>query len=67
MTIRLLLCSLAAGLFCAPVTAQDDERRSPDDRYVFKRDHDPNGIGKFYMGREIAYVMGFGFNGSGAR
>ena len=30
-----------------------------DDRYTFRRDHDPNGIGKFYMGREIAHVMGF--------
>src|SRR5438105_8424576 len=27
-------------------------------RYEFRRDHDPNGIGKFYMGREIALVMG---------
>jgi ubiquinone/menaquinone biosynthesis C-methylase UbiE len=25
--------------------------------YVFKKDHDPDGIGKFYMGREIARVM----------
>jgi precorrin-6B methylase 2/predicted small lipoprotein YifL len=28
-------------------------------RYEFRGDHDPNGIGKFYMGREIAHVMGF--------
>jgi precorrin-6B methylase 2 len=27
-------------------------------RYEFRRNHDPNGIGKFYMGREIAHVMG---------
>jgi FkbM family methyltransferase len=27
-------------------------------RYEFKAEHDPNGIGKFYMDREIAYVMG---------
>lgn len=27
-------------------------------RYEFRTDHDPNGIGKFYMGREIARVMG---------
>ncbi|MFO0808746.1 MAG: class I SAM-dependent methyltransferase [Gemmataceae bacterium] len=27
-------------------------------RYDFRRDHDPNGTGKFYMGREIALVMG---------
>ena len=28
------------------------------ERYTFKKG-DPNGIGKWYMGREIAYVMGF--------
>ena len=27
-------------------------------RYEFRSEHDPNGIGKFYMGREIAHVMG---------
>lgn len=27
-------------------------------RYEFRAAHDPNGIGKFYMGREIAHVMG---------
>lgn len=27
--------------------------------YQFRREHDPNGIGKFYLGREIAHVMGF--------
>ena len=28
------------------------------ERYTSRREHDPNGIGKFYMGREIARVMG---------
>lgn len=28
-------------------------------RYQMRRDHDPNGTGKFYMGREIAQVMSF--------
>src|SRR5687768_13851503 len=27
-------------------------------RYQHRKEHDPNGIGKFYMGREIAHVMG---------
>src|SRR5437660_5611105 len=27
-------------------------------RYEYRRDHDPDGSGKFYMGREIAQVMG---------
>ncbi|MFM8222587.1 MAG: class I SAM-dependent methyltransferase, partial [Planctomycetaceae bacterium] len=33
--------------------------RTAGGRYQFRRLHDPNGIGKFYMGREIAHVMGF--------
>jgi ubiquinone/menaquinone biosynthesis C-methylase UbiE len=28
-------------------------------RYETRRDHDPDGTGKFYMGREIAQVMGY--------
>lgn len=28
-------------------------------RYEIRKDHDPNGIGKFYFGREIARVMSF--------
>lgn len=27
-------------------------------RYEYRQDHDPNGIGKYYLGREIAQVMG---------
>jgi SAM-dependent methyltransferase len=37
-----------------------DEKTDEPSRYTRKRIHDPNGIGKFYMGREIARVMGFG-------
>ncbi|MBS0266331.1 MAG: methyltransferase domain-containing protein [Planctomycetes bacterium] len=38
-----------------PKTAE----RKPGPRYTTRKNHDPNGIGKFYMGREIAHVMGF--------
>src|SRR6187401_796763 len=31
---------------------------SATNRYEIRKEHDPNGIGKFYMGREIAHVMG---------
>ena len=31
---------------------------SATNRYEVRAEHDPNGIGKFYMGREIAHVMG---------
>ena len=62
-----LLCSV---VFSSPVTADEDTAKgTPDavtDRYETHADHDPNGIGKFYMGREIAFVMGFGPGGQGA-
>jgi len=37
--------------------ASSEAKKSPE-RYEYKTVHDPNGIGKFYMGREIAHVMG---------
>jgi len=39
----------------------EEETDPPKDtkRYQYRRDHDPNGTGKFYMGREIAQVMSF--------
>lgn len=59
---------LALLFVCSTLPAQDSEPTGDEpttdkppvnQRYVFRRDHDPNGIGKFYMGREIAHVMGF--------
>lgn len=38
---------------------QDSNAQTPP-RYEFRKNHDPNGTGKFYMGREIAQVMGAG-------
>jgi len=32
--------------------------QSATNRYEIRKEHDPNGIGKFFMGREIAHVMG---------
>lgn len=46
---------------CAVVpmaTAQPKPKDAKDGRYEWRSRHDPDGIGKFYMGREIAYVMG---------
>ena len=43
---------IALLLFAASAWAQV----SP--RYETRQEHDPDGIGKFYMGREIAHVMG---------
>ncbi len=57
----LLLCSV---LLTSTVIADEKTSTSTpaavSDRYETRADHDPNGIGKFYMGREIALVMGFG-------
>jgi len=45
---------------CAQLGAEEEpESPAEDERYTFREEHDPNGIGKFYMGREIARVMGF--------
>jgi ubiquinone/menaquinone biosynthesis C-methylase UbiE len=52
----LLFLTAAAVAFQASAQEKKD---SPRDRYETREVHDPNGIGKFYMGREIAYVMGW--------
>jgi ubiquinone/menaquinone biosynthesis C-methylase UbiE len=53
---RTLLVTLI-GCFVLPLA----DRGAADDfvtKYEFRADHDPNGTGKFYLGREIAQVMG---------
>jgi precorrin-6B methylase 2 len=42
-------------VFCARA-AEPTPR--PEPRYETRAEHDPNGVGKFFMGREIAHVMG---------
>jgi len=46
-------CSLL-GLIILSLPLRADE----PPKYEFRVEHDPNGMGKFYMGREIAIVMG---------
>ena len=48
------LCALFCVLSAEPPSSP---LRSPD-RYSFRTNHDPDGIGKYYMDREIAAVMG---------
>ena len=48
-----LLASLIVG--CAALA---EPAVKPDPLYETRTAHDPNGIGKFFMGREIAHVMG---------
>ncbi len=41
-----------------PSRAADEAPKTAGARYETRQAHDPNGVGKFYMGREIARVMG---------
>ena len=54
----LLWCS--AVVVVAPGSRAEPPPQAPDgqERYEYRKEHDPDGIGKFYMGREIAQVMG---------
>ena len=47
----LILMGFAAGAFAADPAATAN-------RYEFRKEHSRDGIGKFYLGREIAHVMG---------
>jgi protein-L-isoaspartate O-methyltransferase len=51
----LLLVLTQLTIVSAEPPAKTDAKRP---RYEVRADHDPDGIGKFYMGREIAHVMG---------
>src|SRR5688500_8067236 len=42
----------------AIAAAQEPVKDRKDGRYEWRGRHGPNGIGKFYMGRAIAHVMG---------
>jgi precorrin-6B methylase 2 len=68
----LLWLLISGGTFTAEVVAQEKAgsaqaaagpkngvSKTEDGRYEFRKEHDPNGLGKFYMGREIALVMTF--------
>src|SRR5258706_8077775 len=45
-------------LLALAVLAQSAEPLLSTNRYEFRQDHSPDGIGKFYREREIAHVMG---------
>lgn len=51
-----LLCGIACT--AGPLRAADTNSTPVAPRYETRAEHDPNGIGRFYMGREIAHVMG---------
>src|ERR687889_599808 len=49
---------LTFALFGGLSFARGGAQKAEPPRYEMREDHDPDGIGKFYMGREIAHVMG---------
>jgi len=58
MYFQIILVALSPVL----LTMQNDaavQEAADTQRYEYRDVHDPNGIGKFYMGREIAHVMGY--------
>ncbi len=63
MTCRTSCLSLAMALCFLPLLAAQDKaepaKQADKPRYEYRDRHDPDGIGKFFMGREIAHVMGY--------
>jgi ubiquinone/menaquinone biosynthesis C-methylase UbiE len=65
ITVWCVWCAILSGLlwliFHSSESFAEDSpvQKEPIDRYEFREQHDPNGQGKFYMGRELAQVMSF--------
>ena len=55
---RSIICVLVLLSFGATLRADDPKTEPAKPRYEVRRQHDRDGIGKFYQGREIAQVMG---------
>lgn len=54
------LWTVSSGIAQERATEAAEEEKEAPSRYTINtKKHDPNGIGKFYMGREIARVMGY--------
>jgi len=63
MRIRYLLLCVATMVFASVAAALGQPNEAKPPRYEYRKDHDPDGLGKFYLGREIAQVMShFGAN-----
>lgn len=56
---RVLIACVVVALTGGNAVAEEPPKKREKPKYEFREDHDPNGIGKFYMGREIAMVMGY--------
>src|SRR2546426_12685352 len=59
LAFHLITLSQIFWLIATGAAADESTRAATNSsRYEYRREHDPNGIGKFYQGREIAQVMG---------
>jgi len=60
LSTRALAALIAFGSALLPFNLPAQTNPSPQatPRYEYRQQHDPDGIGKFYLGREIAQVMG---------
>jgi ubiquinone/menaquinone biosynthesis C-methylase UbiE len=61
LTVWLLNCQTSPQKPAVPVSQSPGQavaQKPQESVYETRTNHDPNGIGKFYMGREIAHVMG---------
>ncbi|MCA8996951.1 MAG: methyltransferase domain-containing protein [Planctomycetaceae bacterium] len=58
MRILLICLSLVSAVRCCVAEEKPVVDETSGGRYEFREFHDPNGIGKFYLDREIARVMG---------
>jgi ubiquinone/menaquinone biosynthesis C-methylase UbiE len=59
---RVLIVGVFAAFACGHGVADEPPKREKP-KYEYRDKHDPDGIGKFYMEREIAQVMGYGAAG----
>jgi ubiquinone/menaquinone biosynthesis C-methylase UbiE len=57
--LLLALCVLPPFVYKQGQQAQPAQQPARPTDYETRTNHDPDGIGKFYMGREIAHVMGY--------
>jgi ubiquinone/menaquinone biosynthesis C-methylase UbiE len=57
---RWLIAFVCVSLATAAAVRSEEPKPKPPEKpkYEFRKEHDPDGIGKFYQGREIAQVMG---------
>ena len=57
--LHFLLLAILSCIACPDTQSEAKQTAVQAPIYETRRNHDPDGIGKFYLGREIAHVMGY--------